>query len=101
MKPNIDKQHKRRLWIALSDGQWHLRKNINMENRMIRAVCQAEPDQFLSSQKGYKLVRYASDEEINESIADLMSRAKHMSERARGLERALTERQGQKVMNYG
>lgn len=101
MKPNVDKAHKRRLWIVLSDGKWHLRKHINMENRMIRAVCQAEPDQFLSSQRGYKLVRYASDAEINESIADLRSRSKHMNERASGLERALMERQGQKEMSYG
>jgi hypothetical protein len=101
VKPTVDKAHKRTLWIALHDGKWHKGKDINMESRMIRAVCAAEPGEFLSGQQGYKLVRYSTDAEINESIADLRSRVSHLNERAAGLETVLVTRQGQKEMSYG
>jgi len=53
---------------------------------MIRAVCSEKPEHFLSTQKGYKLVKYATDEELAESIADLRSRIKKMDNRAHALE---------------
>jgi len=92
MKPRVKDWHCRRLWMLLNDGKWHKSKDIDMISRMIRAVCEEKPNHFLSSQKGYKLVKYATDEEINISIADLRSRMKHLDARASGLESALYER---------
>ena len=68
-----------------------------MNGRMIRAVCAEKPDYFLSSQKGYKLVKYATDEEIGISIADLRSRIRHLEDRAGALECALTQRHHQQL----
>ena len=67
-----------------------------MNNRTIRQVCSDHPSVFLSGQRGYKLVEHASDSEINEAIAFLLSQVKHMAERAKGLECALRDRDGQR-----
>lgn len=84
--------------MCLSDGRWHLRKDINMENRLVRACCAEKPDHFLSGQSGYKLVRYSSDEEITRAVADLRSRSAHTTARAAALEKAMLERDQMKIM---
>jgi len=51
-------QHERhRLKQLLSDGRWYHRRDLrmNMSERTIRAVCQAYPTEFISTQKGYCL----------------------------------------------
>ena len=88
MKPKAKIENCRALWRILSDGKWHKSKDIPMNHRMIRACCEAKPEHFLSGQKGYKLVRYASDAELQHAIADLRSRVKHLNARADSLERA-------------
>jgi len=97
MKPSVKREHCARLWHLLSDGQWHKGRDINMNHRMIRAVCQEKPNHFLSSQQGYKLVKAATDEEIDIAIADLRSRMKHLDHRASGLELALQQRHNQEL----
>ena len=92
MKPKVKREHCVQLWNQLKDGRWHKCKTIAMNSRMIRAVCEAKPEHFLSSQKGYKLFKYATDLEIEISIADLRSRMKHLDARASGLENALQDR---------
>ena len=92
MKPKVKIEHCRELWHHLRDGQWHHRKDIPMNNRMIRSVCQEKPEHFLSSQKGYKLTVAATDIELNESIADLRSRIHHMEMRAQALESVCLQR---------
>lgn len=63
-----------------------------MNGRMIRAVCAEKPEHFLSSQKGYKLVKYATDEELDIAIADLRSRIRHLDDRAGALELVQSQR---------
>ena len=92
MKPKVKREHCVNLWAELHDGKWHKCKTIAMNSRMIRAVCEEKPEHFLSSQKGYKLFKYATDLEIEISIADLRSRMKHLDARASGLENALHAR---------
>lgn len=55
---------------------------------MIRAACSAQPSRFMSSQKGYKLVKFGTDDEVDESLADLKSRVRCLSDRLEGLQYA-------------
>lgn len=91
-------QDRRRLAMFLADGRWHVSRTINMEHRTIRAICAEFPTEFLSGQKGYKLVRYATAYEINMAVLDLRSRIKHLRDRAVALERAGLSRGGQRQL---
>lgn len=88
--PTVSVEDCRKLWqiLAASEG-WTLRKNINMTNRLIRAVCQAKPQHFLSSNDGMKLVKNATQEEIRHSAARIRSQATKMIARAEALEGVL------------
>ena len=89
-------QHERhRLQQLLHDGRWYHRRDlkVNMNDRTIRAVCQAYPTEFISTQKGYCLFEHASDDEISWAIAGLRSRARKISEHADCLERAILKRE--------
>ena len=77
------------LWNALAKGEWLKAREIDMPARMIRAVCAAYPNHFLSTQAGYKRVNDASEDEIENAIADLRSRCDHMQRRADSLESVL------------
>ena len=96
--PTVKREDKAKLWSILNGKGWMMRKDIPMENRLIRAICQAEPEHFMSGQLGYKLVKEATDAEIEAGVADLRSRAKHIAERANGLECALHKRHGTQDM---
>lgn len=80
------------LWDLLRDGAFHKAKDLAMEPRKIRAVCAVYPNQFLSTQQGYKIVKKASDSEIENAIADLRSRMAHLNRRASALESVLRDR---------
>ena len=80
------------LWDLLRDGAFHKAKDLDMESRKIRAVCAVYPNQFLSTQRGYKIVKKASDDEIENAIADLRSRMSHLNRRASALESVLRDR---------
>ena len=80
------------LWDQLRDGAFHKAKDLEMESRKIRAVCAMYPNQFLSTQQGYKLVKKATVCEIENAIADLRSRMAHLNRRAEGLETVLRQR---------
>ena len=98
MKPKVNREDKIELWLILADGKWHKASSIVLcsqlwkSTRIIRAVCESEPDKFISSQKGYKRVDFATDEELEEARNDLMSRASKMLERAQGVDRAIASR---------
>ncbi|MCK5549091.1 MAG: hypothetical protein KAI41_01005 [Hyphomicrobiaceae bacterium] len=77
------------LWNALSGGTFLKAREIDMNARMIRAVCTEYPNHFLSTQAGYKRVNDATEEEIENAIADLRSRCQHMQRRADALEGVL------------
>ena len=81
------------LYQFLSDGQFLLAREIPMKARRIRDICERYPDMFFSTQKGYKLVRHASDDELRNSINDLRSRIKALTSRANGLEAMLFKRE--------
>jgi len=110
--PKVTKQDRICLWVLLKDGEWHKAKDLvnkvaNYEcpatreilwhhftnTRIIRAICEAEPDKFISTQKGYKRFDLASDDEITNAINDLRSRCRKMSGRADSMDKALHERQ--------
>jgi len=91
-KPKAGPEDGKKLWSLLDDGRFHKAKNIDMGSRMIRSVCSAYPSKFLSTQAGYKRVVNATDDEIDNAIADLKSRAGHLARRYNALERVLQER---------
>lgn len=92
MKPTVSKSDARRLYRLLQGRGFVKAKDIEMPSRAIRAICAEYPDEFLSTQQGYKVVREASDFDIDVAVADLHSRCKHMNRRANALERVLQTR---------
>jgi len=93
MKPQQIQQARARLKYYLSDGNWHKARQIPMNSRTIRYVCQAYSHEFISTQKGFRLMKHASTDEVRNAINDLNSRARKLTERAAGLERALHKRE--------
>lgn len=77
------------LWNALKSGEFQKAREIDMPARMIRAVCNEYPNHFLSTQAGYKRVTDATEDEVENAIADLRSRCSHMQRRADALEAVL------------
>ncbi len=90
--PSVKREDGERLWNLLGDGRFHKAKSISMESRKVRAVCSMWPDRFLSTQAGYKRVKFATDDEIGNAIADLKSRCGHLTRRYSALEKVLRER---------
>jgi hypothetical protein len=80
------------LWDLLRDGLFHKAKDLAMENRKIRAVCAVYPNQFLSTQQGYKIVKQSTDAEIEIASADLGSRMAHLGRRKSALDSVLRDR---------
>ena len=78
-----------KLWNLLDTGKFAKAREIDMPSRMIRAVCNEYPNHFLSTQAGYKRVNDATEDEIENAIADLRSRCGHMNRRADALEGVL------------
>ncbi|MCH7882716.1 MAG: hypothetical protein IIB69_14360 [Proteobacteria bacterium] len=76
----------RALWLELSDGLFHKARDLATPSRLIRRLCSHWPHLFLSTQAGYKRVDHASGPEIQNAINDLRSRARHINDRADGLE---------------
>ena len=67
--------------------------------RKVRAICQAFPEHFVSTQDGYCITAEAPTECLRESIAILHSQANQMNKRAQGLQVALDRRiSGQEVL---
>ncbi len=88
MKPKASQEHCETLAWLLDDGHWHHKGNLQMNGRMIRAACSEQPGRFMSGQKGYMLVEFATIREIEMSVADLRSRSSHLKRRADALENA-------------
>lgn len=96
-KPTPTREQKIMLWKLLCDGKWHKAKQLaewGMGNtRIIRAICEAEPDKFISTQAGYKRADLATDAELEAARNDLISRADKILKRAQGVDRAIAARQ--------
>jgi hypothetical protein len=84
-KPKINKADVQLLQRALVDGKWHKSKTIPLLHRKIRLICEKYPNKVMSGQQGYKLTRFATKEEIQHAVRDLLSRCAHMSRRAKVL----------------
>ena len=79
----------------LSDGLWHTAKSFHAPgvvirgmDRVLRTVAERSHGQIISGQRGYKLTRCASVEEIDHAEGWLLSQARHMTERAVEIRRA-------------
>lgn len=76
----------------LSDGEWHTARNFrtfgNVEiriagiDRTLRTIADRSEGQIISGQKGYKLTKFATTEEIDHAERWLLSQARKMTERA-------------------
>jgi NADPH-dependent curcumin reductase CurA len=82
----------------LNDGEWHKQKEITnatgLMGATVRQICQAHPDEFLGCvSSGYRLVKYATQGEIDHAINSLRSRARKILKRARALETGWNEHQ--------
>lgn len=88
MKPKPNTEQCELLAFLLDDGQWHTSRTLRLEinHRMIRAVCEQQPHRFISGQSGYKLAKFASVREMNIAARDLRSRAACLLRRANGIE---------------
>lgn len=77
---------------ALSDGAWHSGKSLQRElqtnERVIRAIADHSKGRVISSEKGYRLIECASTAEIDHAEARLLSQARKMTERAVEIRRA-------------
>lgn len=66
--------------------------NNDTDRRKVRAICQAYPKHFMSTQSGYILTAEAPHDDLEKSIADLRSRSMSMLSRATELEGVLLNR---------
>lgn len=81
-----------RMLSILSDGSWvkgkYLCAVLHTNERIVRRIADLSAGQIISSDQGYRLIRYASLDEIEHAQARLLSQAKKMQERALQYERA-------------
>lgn len=63
-----------------------------VDGREMRRLASQYPQTFLGTNEGYKLVRAATGEELDDTIRILLSRAEKIMHRARSLQRYTLER---------
>lgn len=77
---------------ALSDGQWHTAKAVKastgLSDRAQRAIAEASAGQIISGQRGYRLIAFASIEEVDRAENWLRSQARAMLRRSLQIRRA-------------
>ena len=59
-----------------------IEENTGIRPTKLRAICQKYPTAIIGSNEGYKLTRYASVAELNDSLRVLLSRSLAISTRA-------------------
>ena len=89
--PKVTRDDAITLFRLLKGKGFRKGREIQMQPRLIRAICTDYPEHFLSTQSGYKLVEDATRPEIQNAVADLRSRCKHMERRASALETILAQ----------
>jgi hypothetical protein len=76
----------------LADAQWHRAKDLarvlHTDDRTIRRLGDVSGGRVISGQLGYKLTRFATNDEIDHAEAWLRSQASKMLERAVEIRRA-------------
>lgn len=81
-------KHNRERFVSSTEIKLH----IGMNPVTVRRCASYAPQTFVSSSEGYKLARYCTATEIENSIRVLMSRAEKILHRARSLQRLSFER---------
>ena len=76
------------VYDRLSDGEWHVAGSFGLHrcekmNRALRVIAERSKGQIISGQKGYKLTKFATTEEIDHAERWLLSQASKMKDRAR------------------
>lgn len=70
---------------ALTDGRWHkageLQTRLHTSDRVLRKCADLSAGRVISSDQGYKLIRFATLEEIDEAENRLRSQARRMLHR--------------------
>lgn len=92
MKPKVKREQAVELWKMLFDKGYLMRRDLPINNRTVRAICEAYPKHFMSCQKGYCLTHQAPQEDIEQSIAHMHSQSAKMTARANALQRVLDDR---------
>jgi hypothetical protein len=92
MKPKAKREQAIELYRFLQGKGWRKAREIPMNARLVRAICSEFPEHFISTQRGYSITATATDAQLEEAIADLRSRMKHLNNRASALERVLQDR---------
>lgn len=76
----------------LADGRWHTARalvdTLGFDERLVRLIADRSMGQIISGQKGYKLTKCATVEEIDHAERWLLSQARKMTERATEIRRA-------------
>ena len=91
MKPKPTKEQAKAFWRELGQG-YLTRKQLSINSRLARSLCEHYPKHFMSCQKGYSLTRDAPVQDIEQSIGQMRSQAAKMNKRADALEKVLFER---------
>ncbi len=77
---------------ALRDGAWHrgrdLCRQLETDERTIRKIADRSSGRVISSDRGYRLIEFASNAEIDHAEARLLSQARRMTERATEIRKA-------------
>lgn len=84
-----------RLYLESSIGprtQAQITRDTGVSGPALRKLANSCPQTFLGTQSGYKLVRDASANEIEDTIRVLLSRAEKIMHRARSLQRYSLEK---------
>ena len=76
---------------ALTDGRWHkageLQTRLHTSDRVLRKCADLSAGRVISGQDGYKLTRFATNDEIDHAERWLLSQARKMTERATEIRR--------------
>lgn len=90
-KPDLTELHAGELLVALKGAGWltarHLTKRLDLTDRQLRAAANASDGQVISGQKGYRLTREATLEEIDHAAHWLSHQAQEMHRRSIAIQR--------------
>ena len=98
---DVDEVNAARLVMALVQQGWLTAKRLmiklNLTDRQIRAAANASDGQVISGQKGYRLTREATLEEIDHAAHWLSHQAQAMHRRSIAIQRVRHQHGGDKV----
>ena len=81
---------------ALGDGQWHSARRLaerGLSDLLVRTIAEKNPAMMVSGNKGYRLSRFATLEEIEHTANSIASRIKKLTVRMDALRALACERE--------